>query len=62
MKPFPEIKQMSEESLLEKLKRMGADVRGKCRETIDKIILMVSQFISKLKEWASKTKLQVVDY
>lgn len=50
------------ESLLEKLKRMGADVRGKCRETIDKIILMVSQFISKLKEWASKTKLQAEEF
>ncbi|CAJ2666759.1 unnamed protein product [Trifolium pratense] len=46
------------ESLLEKLKRIGADVRGKSREIIDKIILMVSLFISKLKEWASKTKLQ----
>ncbi|XP_058779161.1 uncharacterized protein LOC131653121 isoform X2 [Vicia villosa] len=46
------------ESLLEKLKRMGADVRGKSRETIDKIILMISVFISNLKEWASKTKLQ----
>lgn len=46
------------ESLLEKLKRMGADVRGKSREIIDKIILMVSLFISKLKEWACKTKLQ----
>ncbi|XP_050914321.1 uncharacterized protein LOC127129028 isoform X2 [Lathyrus oleraceus] len=46
------------ESLLEKLKRMGADVRGKSRETIDKIILMISIFISNLKEWASRTKLQ----
>ncbi|CAI8593701.1 unnamed protein product [Vicia faba] len=46
------------ESLLEKLKRMGEDVRGKSRETIDKIILMISIFISNLKEWASKTKLQ----
>ncbi|CAK8532427.1 unnamed protein product [Lathyrus sativus] len=45
-------------SLLEKLKRMGADVRGKSRETIDKIILMISIFISNLKEWASKTKFQ----
>jgi uncharacterized protein YoxC len=50
------------ERLLEKLKRMGADLRGKCRETIDKIILMVSQFISKLKEWASKTKLQAEEF
>lgn len=48
----------SAESLLEKLKRMGTDVRGKCRETIDKIIHMVSLFISKLKEWASRTKVQ----
>lgn len=45
------------ESLLEKLKRMSADVRGKSRETIEKIILMISIFISNLKEWASKTKL-----
>lgn len=46
------------ENLLEKLKKMGADIGGKCRETIDKIILMVSLFISKLREWATKTKLQ----
>ncbi|KAJ1399222.1 hypothetical protein SESBI_30499 [Sesbania bispinosa] len=43
------------ESLLDKLKKMGADIRGKSRDTIDKIIHMVSLFISKLKEWVSKT-------
>ncbi|XP_061350957.1 uncharacterized protein LOC133296023 isoform X1 [Gastrolobium bilobum] len=43
------------ETLLDKLKKMAADIRGKSRDTIDKIIHMVSQFISKLREWASKT-------
>ncbi|KAK7315060.1 hypothetical protein VNO77_33592 [Canavalia gladiata] len=43
------------ESLLDKLKHMAADIRGKSRDTIDKIIHMVSLFILKLREWASKT-------
>lgn len=46
------------ESLLGKLKKMAADIRGKSRETIDKIIHMISLFISNLKEWACKTRKQ----
>ncbi|XP_028206954.1 uncharacterized protein LOC114390415 isoform X6 [Glycine soja] len=43
------------ESLLDKLKQMAADIRGKSRDTLHKIIHVVSQFISKLREWACKT-------
>ncbi|XP_027358690.1 uncharacterized protein LOC113867512 isoform X2 [Abrus precatorius] len=43
------------ESLLDRLKHMAADIRGKSRDTIDNIIQLVSQFILKLREWASKT-------
>ncbi|RYR56199.1 hypothetical protein Ahy_A05g021956 isoform A [Arachis hypogaea] len=45
-------------SLLDKLKKMAADVRGKSRETIDKIINVISIFISNLREWACKTRKQ----
>ncbi|XP_025656866.1 uncharacterized protein [Arachis hypogaea] len=45
-------------SLLDKLKKMAADVRGKSRETIDKIINVISVFISNLREWACKTRKQ----
>ncbi|KAK7380323.1 hypothetical protein VNO78_32831 [Psophocarpus tetragonolobus] len=50
------------ESLLGKLKQMAADIKGKSRDTLDKIILMVSQFISKLREWACKTGKQAEDF
>ncbi|KAF7821891.1 uncharacterized protein G2W53_027346 [Senna tora] len=43
------------ESLLDKLKKMAEDVRGKSKDVLDKIIHMVSIFISNLREWASKT-------
>ncbi|XP_057446177.1 uncharacterized protein LOC130738249 isoform X5 [Lotus japonicus] len=43
------------ESLLDKLKKMGADIRGKSRDIIDKIIHIISLYISKMREWASKT-------
>ncbi|XP_068502786.1 uncharacterized protein [Phaseolus vulgaris] len=43
------------ENLLDKLKLMASDIRGKSRDILDKIIHMVSQFISKLREWASTT-------
>lgn len=40
------------ETLVDKLKTMGAVVKGKSRETIDKIIEKILLFISVLKEWA----------
>ncbi|KAL5811228.1 hypothetical protein ACOSQ4_027796 [Xanthoceras sorbifolium] len=42
------------QGLVDKLKVMAEDVRGKSRETIDKIIQKILLFISALKEWASK--------
>ncbi|KAI4351720.1 hypothetical protein L6164_006047 [Bauhinia variegata] len=43
------------ENLIDKLKKLRADIRGKSRSVIDKIMHTVSLFISNLKEWASKT-------
>jgi len=43
------------ENLLDKLKLTASDISGKSRDILDKIIRMISQFISKLKEWASRT-------
>ncbi|KAJ1385007.1 hypothetical protein SESBI_42074 [Sesbania bispinosa] len=43
------------DNILEKLKTMATDVRGKSRDTINKIIHLISQFISRLREWAIKT-------
>lgn len=43
------------ENLLDKLKKMAADVGGKSRDLIDRIVHMISLFISNLKQWASKT-------
>ncbi|KAL9317582.1 hypothetical protein ACSQ67_014099 [Phaseolus vulgaris] len=43
------------DNLLDKLKKMAADMGGRARDMIDKIILIVSQFVSRLEEWASKT-------
>jgi len=34
---------------------MAADVGGKAQNVIDKIILIISQLVSRLEEWASKT-------
>lgn len=42
------------DNLLDKLKIMAADVRGKTRDTIDKIIHVISQLMSRLREWAEK--------
>ncbi|KRH08939.1 hypothetical protein GLYMA_16G182200v4 [Glycine max] len=50
------------ESLLDKLKQMAADIRGKSRDTLHKIIHVVSQFISKLREWACKTGKQAEEF
>ncbi|CAJ1952794.1 unnamed protein product [Sphenostylis stenocarpa] len=49
-------------NLLDKLKQMAADVRGKSRDTLDKVIHMISQFISKLKEWAFRTGKQAEEF
>lgn len=43
------------ENLLDKLKKMATEIRGKSRDTIDKIIHTISLLISRLREWASKT-------
>ncbi|KAI4347564.1 hypothetical protein L6164_008369 [Bauhinia variegata] len=43
------------ENLMDKLKNLGADIRGKSRNVIDKIIHTIALFVSNLKEWASKT-------
>ncbi|XP_029127817.1 uncharacterized protein LOC109800269 isoform X3 [Cajanus cajan] len=50
------------ENLLGKLKQMAADLRGKSRDTLDKIIHMVSLFISKLREWACRTRKQAEEF
>ena len=39
------------ENLVDKLKAMAADVRGKSRDTIDKVIQKILFLISSLKEW-----------
>ncbi|KAG2401581.1 uncharacterized protein HKW66_Vig0193830 [Vigna angularis] len=43
------------ENLLQKLKKMAADVGRRARDMIDEIILIISQFVSRLKEWTSKS-------
>ncbi|XP_054817922.1 uncharacterized protein LOC129317609 isoform X2 [Prosopis cineraria] len=43
------------ENLLDKLKKMAADVGGKSRGVIERIVHMISLFLSNLKQWASKT-------
>jgi len=50
------------ENLLDKLKLMASDIRGKSRDILDKIIHLVSQFISKLREWASRTGKQAEEF
>ncbi|KAL2334723.1 hypothetical protein Fmac_015936 [Flemingia macrophylla] len=48
--------------LLVKLKQMAADIRGKSRDTLDKIIHMISLFISNLREWACRTGKQAEEF
>ncbi|KRH35285.1 hypothetical protein GLYMA_10G234000v4 [Glycine max] len=43
------------ENLLDKLKKMAVEVGGRARDMIDKIIHIISQFVSRLREWACKT-------
>ncbi|KAE9617373.1 hypothetical protein Lal_00035106 [Lupinus albus] len=50
------------DSLLDKIKKMATEIRGKSRDTIDKIIHTISLFISKLSEWACKTGKQAEDF
>ncbi|KAI3757647.1 hypothetical protein L6452_05190 [Arctium lappa] len=47
------------ENLVDKLKAMAAEVKGKSRETIDKVIQKILFLISQLKEMASKALRQV---
>ncbi|KAJ9545756.1 hypothetical protein OSB04_025463 [Centaurea solstitialis] len=47
------------ENLVDKLKAMAADVKGKSKETIDKVIQKIQFLISQLKEMASKAMKQV---
>ncbi|XP_071709741.1 uncharacterized protein [Rutidosis leptorrhynchoides] len=49
------------ENLLENLKSMAADVKGKSRQVIDKIIEKIMLFISQLKELGSKGVKRVVE-
>ncbi|XP_028790724.1 uncharacterized protein LOC114746657 isoform X1 [Neltuma alba] len=50
------------ENLLGKLKRMAADVGGRSRDVIDRIVHVISHFISNLKQWASKTGKQAEEF
>ncbi|XP_019430634.1 PREDICTED: uncharacterized protein LOC109337971 isoform X1 [Lupinus angustifolius] len=43
------------ETVLDKLKKMSTEIRGKSRNTIDKIVHTISIFISNLREWAFKS-------
>ncbi|TKY51312.1 hypothetical protein E2542_SST22823 [Spatholobus suberectus] len=43
------------DNLLHKLKKLAADVGGKARDMIDQIMHIISQFVSRLREWACKT-------
>ncbi|XP_008439253.2 uncharacterized protein LOC103484091 isoform X3 [Cucumis melo] len=43
------------ENLMEKLKRMAAEVRGKSRDVIEKIIQKIALLVSNLRQWISKT-------
>ncbi|KAI3680330.1 hypothetical protein L2E82_50431 [Cichorium intybus] len=47
------------EKLVEKLKKMAEDLKGKSKQTIDKVIEKILFFISQLKELASKGVKQV---
>lgn len=50
------------ENLLEKLKAMAADVKGKAKITISKIIEIINFWIVILKEWASKLTKQGLEF
>ncbi|KAE8650459.1 uncharacterized protein LOC101215442 isoform X3 [Cucumis sativus] len=43
------------ENLMEKLKRMAAEVRGQSRDVIEKIIQKIALLVSNLRQWISKT-------
>uniref|UniRef100_A0A5B7BSB4 Putative GPI-anchored adhesin-like protein PGA55 isoform X1 n=1 Tax=Davidia involucrata TaxID=16924 RepID=A0A5B7BSB4_DAVIN len=49
------------ENLVDKLKAMAADVRGKSRDTIDIIIQKILFLISILKEWVSKAGIRAAE-
>nr|XP_043615070.1 uncharacterized protein LOC122587063 [Erigeron canadensis] len=49
------------ENLVDKLKSMVADLKGKSKQVLDKVIEKIVFFISQLKEWGSKTVKQVGD-
>ncbi|KAM5557361.1 hypothetical protein ABKV19_024644 [Rosa sericea] len=42
------------ENLMDKLKAMAVDIKGRSRDVIDKIIQKVALFVSSLREWVSK--------
>jgi len=44
-----------DENLLDQLKKMATNVGGRARDMIDQIILIISQFVSRLKEWTRKS-------
>ncbi|KAL2324544.1 hypothetical protein Fmac_023602 [Flemingia macrophylla] len=46
------------DNLLEKLKEMATDVGGRSGDMIHKIILIISHMVSRLREWACKTRKQ----
>ncbi|XP_029126404.1 uncharacterized protein LOC109795053 isoform X2 [Cajanus cajan] len=48
----------SADNLVDKLKEMAADVRGRSRDMIDKIIHIISHIVTRLREWACKTRKQ----
>ncbi|KAK4280339.1 hypothetical protein QN277_011974 [Acacia crassicarpa] len=50
------------ENLMDKLKKMAAEVGGKSRDVIDRIVHLISLFISNLKQWASKTGKQAEEF
>ncbi|XP_038892472.1 uncharacterized protein LOC120081550 isoform X2 [Benincasa hispida] len=49
------------ENLMEKLKRMATEVRGKSRDVIEKIIQKIALLVSNLRQWISKTGEQAED-
>ncbi|XP_062001729.1 uncharacterized protein LOC133718867 isoform X5 [Rosa rugosa] len=42
------------ENLMDKLKAMAVDIKGRSRDVIDKIIQKIALFVSSLREWVSK--------
>ncbi|CAK9318262.1 unnamed protein product [Citrullus colocynthis] len=49
------------ENLMEKLKRMATEVRGKSRDVIEKVIEKIALLVSNLRQWISKTGEQAED-